>query len=148
MKTMEISWQRLINESGQTCERCGLTEKELQTATQKLKECLTPLGITVILKQKVLDSETCAKDVSQSNRIWINEHSLEEWLSAKVGKSLCGFCCEDLGDNVECRTVTIDGETYEAIPAKLIIKAGLLAASELINVESSEPCCPKATECK
>ena len=78
MKTMTILWQRLVNEKGQTCERCGLTEKELQKAIQSLKESLAPLGITVLLKKEPLDPEKCAKDVSQSNRIWINERSLEE----------------------------------------------------------------------
>lgn len=148
MKTITILWQRLVNEKGQTCERCGLTEKELQKAIQSLKESLTPLGIKVFLKKEPLDPAICTKDVSQSNRIWINELALEEWLSAEVDKSPCGFCCEELGDNVECRTVTIDDQTYETIPAKLIIKAGLLAASQLINVDTSEPCCSESKKCK
>ena len=49
---------------------------------------------------------------------------------------------------MECRTVTIDDQTYETIPAKLIIKAGLLAASQLINVDTSEPCCSESKKCK
>lgn len=148
METMTIRWQRLVDKKGQTCERCGLTEKELQKAFQSLKESLSPIGITVTLKKEALDSATCAKDVSQSNRIWINERALEEWLSAEVGKSLCSFCGGELGDKIECRTVTIDDQTYEEIPAELIIKAGLLAASKLINVKASEPCCSKSEECK
>ena len=105
MKTLVIRWQRLVDEKDQTCERCGLTEKELQKAIQSLKESLAPIGITVTLKKEALDPATCAKDVSQSNRIWINEQSLEEWLSAEVGKSPCGFCCEGLGNSVECMAI-------------------------------------------
>ncbi len=148
MKTLAIRWQRLVDEKGQTCERCGSTEQELQKAIQSLKKSFAPLGIEVALEKKALDPATCAKDVTQSNRIWINEQSLEEWLSAEVGKSPCGFCCEGLGDSVECRTVTIGDQTFEAIPAKLIIKAGLLAASQSINVNTSEPCCPKSEKCE
>jgi hypothetical protein len=148
MKVLQIRWQRLLDEKNQTCERCGSTEQELQKAFQSLKKSLAPLGIEVALEKKALDPATCAKDVTQSNRIWIGERALEDWLGGKVGKSPCGFCCVELGDSVECRTVTIGDQTFEAIPAKLIIKAGLLAASQLINVNTSEPCCPKSEKCE
>jgi len=141
MKTLAIRWQRLVDENGQTCERCGATEKEVQKACQNLEKSLTPLGIKVVLEEKALDSATCAKDISESNRIWINNRPLEEWLGAEVGKSSCDFCCEELGPDVECRTVTHEGQTFETIPANLIVKAGLLAASRLLTVDSKEPCC-------
>ncbi len=87
-KVLKITWQRLVDEKGQTCQRCGSTEKELQKALQSLDKSLTPLGIKVALKKKALDPAVCAKDISQSNRIWIGKQSLEEWLGAKVGKCL------------------------------------------------------------
>ena len=148
MKNLIIRWQRLVDEKGQTCERCGQTEKELKKAFESLKKSFAPIGITVIFKKETLDSTTCAKDISQSNRIWINNRSLEEWLSARVGKSPCSFCCDELGEKVECRTVSIGEQTYEKIPAELIIKAGFLAASQLIEVKTSEPCCPPSNGCK
>ena len=161
MKTLPIRWQRLIDEKGQTCNRCGSTEQELDKAFQSLKDSLAPLGIEVALEKKAIDPATCAKDVTQSNRIWIGERTLEDWLGGKVGKSLCGFCCAQLGDNIECRTITVGAETYEVIPAQWIIKAGLLAASHLLEVSSTEvcgqepssnkeqpsTCCPKSTQC-
>ena len=149
MKVLQIRWQRLLDEENQTCERCGSTEQELQKAFQSLKKSLAPLGIEVSLEKKALDPATCAKDVTQSNRIWIGERALEEWLGGKVGKSPCGFCCEEFSDNVECRTVTVGEDTYEAIPAQLIIKAGLLAASQLVEISGTEACGgqqPSATE--
>ena len=48
-KVLKISWQRLVDEKGQTCQRCGSTEKELQEAFQSLKKSLAPLGIKVAL---------------------------------------------------------------------------------------------------
>jgi len=141
MKTLTIRWQRLVDKNGQTCERCGLTEKEVQKAFGDLEKSLTPLSIKVALEEKALDSATCAKDISESNRIWIGDRPLEEWLGAVVGESNCEFCCEELGPEVECRTVIVEGKTYETIPASLIVKAGLLAASQLLSVESNKPCC-------
>lgn len=144
-KVMKITWQRLVDEKGQTCERCGSTEKELQKAFQSLKKSLTPLGIKVILVKKTLDPVTCAKDISQSNRIWVGEHALEEWLGAQVGKSPCEFCCAELGGQIECRTVELRGQLYETIPADLIVKAGLLAAANLYEEPSAKTCCPGET---
>jgi hypothetical protein len=151
MKVLQIRWQRLLDEKNQTCERCGSTEQELQKAFQSLKKSLAPLGIEVALEKRALDPATCAKDVTQSNRIWIGERALEEWLGGKVGESPCGFCCEELGDSVECRTVIIGDQTFEAIeaiPAQLIVKAGLIAASQLVEISGTEACGqqPSATE--
>ncbi len=147
-KVLKISWQRLVDEKGQTCQRCGSTEKELRKASRSLKKSLSPLGIKVTLEKKTLDPATVAKDISQSNRIWVGERTLEEWLGAKVGKSLCGFCCAELGEQVECRTVEVEGQVYETIPAKLIIKAGLLAAAGLYEEPSARSCCPHGSSVK
>jgi hypothetical protein len=145
MKILTVKWQRLVDEKAQTCDRCGSTGKEIEKAMSSLKQSLTPLGIKVVLQKKALDPATCAKDVSQSNRIWLGGRTLEEWLGARVGKSPCGFCCAELGVDVECRTVEIEGQVYETIPADLIIKAGLLAASQLLTGEPSKPCCATTT---
>lgn len=142
MKTLTIRWQRLVDEKGATCDRCGSTEQELKRAFQSLKESLSPLGIEVALEKRAIDPATCAKDISQSNRIWLGDRPLEDWLGGEVGKSLCGFCCEELGDGAECRTVTVGGRTYETIPSQLIVKAGLLASSQLLEAPAGESCCP------
>ena len=141
-KFLKITWQRLVDEKGQTCQRCGATEKELQKAFLSLKKSLAPLGIKVILEKQALDSATCSKDISQSNRIWVGDRTFEEWLGAQVGKSPCGFCCTELDDKVECRTVEVEGQVYEAIPASLIVKAGLIAAASLYEEPPVQPCCP------
>ncbi len=138
MKVLRIKWQRLlIDETGQTCPRCGSTEKEIDKAVDTLKQSLAPLGIEVILEKNVLDPVSFAKDVLESNRIWIGEKPLEEWLGAEVGQSLC---CEVCG-NAECRTVEVGERSYETIPAHLIIKAGLAAASKMVSTEPKETCC-------
>lgn len=52
---------------------------------------------------------------------------MEDAIGAESGKSKC---CDVCGDE-ECLTVDYDGTTYETIPADIIIKAGLTAASRL-----------------
>lgn len=148
MKVLKIEWQRLVDEKGQTCQRCGSTEKEVQKASQGLKQSLASLGIKVVLEKKSLTPLACAKDVIQSNRILIGGRTLEEWLGAQVGKSPCEFCCAELGDKAECRTVEVGGKTYETIPANLIVKAGLLAASELMGKDVSTASCCEPKEKK
>ena len=129
MKQLIIRWQRLVNESGQTCERCTDTGSTVENAYKKLKKSLVELGIEVELKKEILDFSIFIKDPLQSNRIWIADKSLEEWLEATVGKSKC---CDVCGDS-ECRTISIDQDTFENIPEDLIVKAGLLAAAELFG---------------
>ena len=143
MKNLTILWQRLVDESGKTCDRCGSTREELGDAVKSLRASLAPLGIAVTLQEQALSPKECTEDVSQSNRIWIADRPLEDWLKAKVGKSLCGFCCSELGDTVECRTMSVDGKTYEAIPSQLIVKAGLLAASAMVVAPGAGGCCPQ-----
>ncbi|MHC4442511.1 MAG: DUF2703 domain-containing protein [Planctomycetota bacterium] len=143
-RTLNVHWQRLVDETGQTCERCGNTQTEVRLAAKTLKRCLRPLNIDVALKETTIDPKTCALDISQSNRIFIDGRPVEGWLGGKVGMSLCGFCCQELGENVQCRTVTVDGQTHETIPAILIIRAGLLAAeASLGQAATTKACCPK-----
>jgi hypothetical protein len=131
MEVLRIKWQRLLtDERGQTCPRCGSTERELEKAVHTLRRSLAPLGMEVVLEKKALDPAAFARDVLESNRIWISGKPLEEWLGAEVGRSLC---CEVCG-NAECRTVETGEKIYETVPADLIIKAGLAAASRLVAV--------------
>jgi len=127
MKTLTIRWQRLVNESGQTCTRCEETGDTVKTAFDKLKKTLAVLDIEVELEKETLDFLIFTKDPLQSNRIWIGGRPLEEWIGATVGKSQCCVVC---GDS-DCRTISTAQNTFEVIPEDLIIRAGLLAAAEL-----------------
>jgi hypothetical protein len=148
MKTLEILWQRLVDERGQTCDRCGTTETAVEEAVQKLKCSLQELGIDVVLEKKALTPSTFIESPLESNRIWVSGEPIEEWLSATSGQSKC---CSACGDS-DCRTITVDGKTYEAIPAELIVKAGLLASAQLFQSEPRSSCCspaesPKTSGC-
>lgn len=136
--TLTIHWQRLIDDRGQTCDRCGATEQAVQEAYELLRASLAPLGMTVELKKTALDPETFKKNPAESNRLFIGGTTIEELLDARVAASPC---CGSCGD-VECRTLVVDGQTHEAIPARLIVRAGLIAASRRM-ADSSTCCCQR-----
>ena len=127
-RSLKIKWQRLISE-GETCRRCGSTGKEVDKAVFALSRALAPLGIKIRLEKEGLSIHGFRKDLLRSNRILINNRLLEDWLGAEVGHSPC---CDVCGPS-ECRTLEVKGRVYEVIPARLIIKAGLVAALALVD---------------
>jgi hypothetical protein len=141
---VKVRWQRLLSATGQTCERCGSTERATEDGVRKLRRCLKPVGVDVVLEKTSLDAAGFSKDPLQSNRIWVGEKPIEDWLQAKVSKSQC---CGPCGDS-ECRILTVDGKTYEVVPAELIVKAGLLAGAELMGSQPGIPCNPMGQSAK
>ena len=134
--TLKIKWKRLISK-GETCPRCGSTEEELRKAVSTLNKSLAPLGIKVILEKEQLSITEFKEDPLQSNRIWINNRLLEDWIEGRVGHSPC---CDVCGPH-DCRTVEVQGQIYDTIPAEIIIKGGLSAASQLVRPRTDESCC-------
>jgi Domain of unknown function (DUF2703) len=132
MKSLPIIWQRLVTAEGKTCDRCDATYQEMQRAISKLKESLRPLGIEPTLETREIDEESFKANPSVSNRIWIADRPLEEWLGARTGGSQCCSVCGD----AECRTVEIGGTVFEAIPEELILKAALVATAPLLEPTS------------
>ena len=147
-KTLMIKWQRLLSK-GQTCPRCGSTEDEVEKAVTVLGQALKPLSIEVVLEKGELSVEQFKQDTLQSNKVWINDRLLEDWLGAQTGQS---ECCEVCGPN-DCRTMTVAGDVHEVVPVELIVKAGLLAAAQLVDQKTCDcfpaavwpggGCCPK-----
>lgn len=129
MNTMTIEWQRLVDNNGQTCNRCSCTGDSTEAAVSKLKRCLAEAGIEVRLEKKSIDQAAFSADPLQSNQILIDGRTIEAWLGGITGHSPC---CGPCGDN-ECRTVSVDEKMYEAIPEELILRAGLLAAAEKLR---------------
>lgn len=134
MKTIVVEWQRLLDAGDQTCPRCGSTEREVEKAVSELNRLLNRSEIVVNLVKRSIDPVSFKKDVLQSNKILIGGKIMEEWLGAKTGQSKC---CETCGD-AECRTVEYADKTHEAIPADLIVKAGLVAAARLFDVKPQQ----------
>ena len=134
VKSLAIVWQRLVDDQGRTCERCGVTQRAVEAAAAKLGAALRPLGIEVRLQGRVIDRDTFDADPSQSNRLWIAGRPIEDWLGAGVASSPCCAVC----GSAECRTMEVGGEVIEAIPAELILRAGLTAAGQMIDCSAGE----------
>ena len=133
MRQLQIVWQRLVS-GGKTCDRCAATQHEVERAVHTLEQSLRPLGLEPHLEIRELDETSFKQEPSASNRIWIAGKPMEEWLDASVGSSRC---CSVCGES-ECRTVEVSGTTFEAIPERLILKAALLAAAQLLDEHSPE----------
>ena len=132
MRPLPILWQRLVSSDGKTCDRCGATYLEMQRAVEKLKRSLRPLDIEPTLEIREIDERAFKAEPSESNRIWIAGRPMEEWLGASVGSSPCCSVC----GTSECRTVEVEGTTFETIPEKLFLQAALVAASQLLSARS------------
>jgi hypothetical protein len=128
MNPLTIHWQRLVT-GGRTCDRCADTGAATEAAIAKLGRCLAELGIDVQLVTGQLDLPAFAAAPLESNRILIDGRTLEQWLGGATGQSPCCGACGD----AECRTITVDGVTHEAVPERLILRAGLLAAAERLR---------------
>lgn len=129
MKRLPIFWQRLVSEQGTTCPRCHGTGEEVQRAVQTLRRALEPLGITPELQVKEIDEATFLQDPLQSNRILVAGEPMEHWLDGQAGSSRC---CNECGDN-DCRTVEVGGQRYEVIPEDLLVRAGMIAATRMLD---------------
>lgn len=129
MKKLVIVWQRLVTDAGSTCPRCGSTQQEIERALVRLKATLEPMGVEPVLETREIDQATFKAQPLESNRVWIAGRPLEAWLDGRVGSSAC---CDVCGD-AECRTVEVDGIHYEAIPENLLVRAALIAASQLLD---------------
>ncbi len=119
MKALPILWQRLVT-SGKTCPRCAGTGDEVNWATRQLREILAPVGIEPVLETREIDEAAFKTNPAESNRIWIAGKPMEAWLNGTVGSSRCCAVCGD----AECRTVEVEGASYEVIPEALLVKGG------------------------
>lgn len=128
MRKIEITWQRLVDEKGTTCDRCNKTYINLESAIEKLKPLFQNLDIQVNFKKRVLSMEEFKKNPLSSNEIIINGKKIENVLNLKVGQSCC---CGPCGDS-ECRTVIDESGEKEEIEERLIIKAFLKEVVEII----------------
>lgn len=142
MRELPILWQRLVTQ-GATCPRCGSTLRALEAAVARLEPALRVLGLRPVLETRVIDEAAFRPAPEESNRIWIGGRPMEEWLGARAGHSRC---CEACGD-LPCRTLEVEGQSYEAVPAELIVKAALIAAAQQIGPGAggaTPPCCASA----
>lgn len=137
-KVVNMKWQHMTDKDGKTCDRCGATEAALKQAVEQLES----KGVKVNLEVKDMTSEEFAKNCAESNRIWLNDKPIEEILGATVGTSKCSGECAAHKADAQCRTMIVEGKTFEAVPTELIVKAGLMSA----GMESADMSVKNASE--
>jgi len=128
MSELLIRWVHL-SVDGETCPRCSETGKEVARAVETLTKILAPIGIKVAFEEVEISLDEFARNPLRSNEVWVNGKLLEDWLGAETTQTPC---CSVCGDE-ECRALEIEGQLHEVVTADLVIKAGLVAASELLN---------------
>ena len=139
-RTLVIRWQHAVCQNDNPCERCINTPIEIQRAFDDLKSSLAGLGITVTMEEKKI------KD--HDDRLFINDHDVIDLLKGERTKTACANCFDDKGNPRTCTSLKLGEDVFEVIPAELIIKAGLVAASELMTAAPEPPCGEKKTPCR
>ena len=124
MNTLEIEWRHL-DQDGRTCLRCSDTLQSLQHVVSQLTAECASRGVTVAYRETKLSPE----QLSQSNLILFNGLPLESVLpDAAASENECQSCGDLCGQPSYCRTVSVGGRTFEAIPAALIRQAACSVA--------------------
>jgi hypothetical protein len=154
-RTLTLEWQRMIDEEGNVC--CGSpgTEEAVSAARERLAKELEDSGIDVVLVRSEFTPEECMGCPERANRVLVAGRGVDFWLGADMSASPCeGFCKQALGDEGSCQNLVYEGETYEVIPAELIVKAGLTAAANPATFKQAaggrgSPCggCPSKSTC-
>jgi hypothetical protein len=99
-----------VHLEGATCDRCDATRHELERAVAVLEHVLGPLDVEPRLQVVEIDEASFDFDAGTARRIWISGKSIEDWLAETVG-----------------------GATGQPMSERLILKAALVASSELID---------------
>lgn len=128
MKRIEVIWQRLVDEKGETCDRCNKTYLNLERAIERLTPLLKDIDVALDFRKKPLSMADFKKDPLSSNRVIINGKDIENILNLRVGQS---SCCGPCGDS-ECRTIITDSGEKEDVEERLIIKAILKEVAEVL----------------
>ncbi|MBK8182070.1 MAG: DUF2703 domain-containing protein [Candidatus Competibacteraceae bacterium] len=124
MKTLEIEWRHL-DQDGRTCLRCADTLQSLEKVVSRLAAECAPRGVRIEYRETKLSLEQLA----ESNLILFNGIPLEAVLpNASASENECQSCGDLCGEPAVCRTVSVGGRTFEAIPAALIRQAACIAA--------------------
>jgi hypothetical protein len=119
MNRLEIEWRHL-DKDGKTCDRCSDTGETVRAACADLVRELEPKGWKVALKETLLTDQ----DVPESNSIYFNGVAIENLLpDTRKSENCCASCGEILGAPTMCRTLERNGQTFEAIPATMIVEA-------------------------
>ncbi|MFB6267967.1 MAG: DUF2703 domain-containing protein [Halodesulfurarchaeum sp.] len=110
------------------CERCAETERNLETALERIDPILSDLGMEVILRrvhvQTPEDARRTRLEISPTVRI--DGRAVQPAGPATTCES-CSACADGEGD-IDCREWLYRGEAHAAAPVELLVEAVLEGA--------------------
>lgn len=119
MKKITVEWKYYAKD-GKTCQRCTLTGNNLHSVMEGLRKDLLLKNIELELIETVLPKSK----IPESNSILIDGIPIEQILPNTVkGESTCCSCGDLCGEPTDCRTINLNGQIFEEIPAVLIKEA-------------------------
>ena len=119
MNRLEIEWRHL-DKNGKTCDRCSGNGETVRAAYTGLVRELEPKDWEFALKETHLTDQ----EIPESNSIYFNGIAIEKLLPDTLkSEDCCASCGEIHGAPTMCRTLERDGQTFEAIPAVMIVEA-------------------------
>ncbi len=122
MKTLKIDFLYLdLN----TCERCMATDSTLAEALLELSGVLATLGYKVQVNKVNITTRALAEQYRFFSSPTIRVNGVD--ICGNLTESNCCSCGEICGDDVDCRTFTYEGETFEQ-PPKAMLMDGILRA--------------------
>jgi hypothetical protein len=152
VKTLTIAWHKVTEDDGTVCDLSTRTQQVVEQAAKDLRRTLAPNGIDVavetITPAKVEGSQCLC------NRVLVQGRFVDEWLGADVVKAPCsgcadrGACPKSAESGSACAGQTAmayQGNTYEIVPANLLMMAGLIAAADMSGQVVSYGACPGKT---
>ena len=116
MRKILIEWKH-YDKQGETCSRCNNTGDNVKAAIGTI--CSEFKDVKISYKETRL----AADKMAESNSIFINGQAIEDLLEATASENFCHSCTCLSGKGSNCRTIELDGNSYEAIPEELILKA-------------------------
>lgn len=118
MKNIVIDWHHFALDK-KTCDRCNKTEKAIIHAINHMSTDLAKKA-HIVLRKTIVDD----KNISNSNRIFINGTSLEKLLpDVQIVHTECNSCGELTKKVQYCRAVACNNTVSDSIPFELIVKA-------------------------
>lgn len=118
MKKITIEWKHYDKE-GETCTRCNNTGDNIKQVLKNIKEDEHFQDIEV----NFVETKLAAERMTESNSVFINGIAIEVVLNGSTSENYCHSCSCLAGKGSNCRTVEVEGKSYEAIPEKLILQA-------------------------
>lgn len=147
-----LEWQKGATEACQTCDACGVSEQEIKAAAAQLKTKLADKKVRVkIVERKATDG---TPERPSASRMWVCGIPLETWLGARAAMTPC----PDAKSREAVRpALYVDDQSYSVIPADLMVKAGVMAANQLLEhgkvdiglIKGAKGCaeCPSKGKC-